>query len=102
MLMLGLSYMHAYRTLSLIAIFYLCGRRNPHANLGTGFDLADLLGASHGIFVEGKLVFPDDGSAVLVSDVGDDVHIGSPEFKLSLPVDDSGERGGHQERTCKG
>lgn len=42
---------------------------------------------------------PDDGSAVLVTDVRDNIEIRSPELKLSLPVDDCWQRSTHQERT---
>jgi len=42
---------------------------------------------------------PDDSSTVLVTDVRDDVEVGSPEFELSLPVDDCRQRCAHEERT---
>ena len=41
---------------------------------------------------------PDDGSAVLVAHVGDDVQVGGPELKLTLPVNDGGQGRSHQER----
>ena len=44
---------------------------------------------------------PDDGSAVLVSGVRDDVEVRSPELKLSLPVDDGWQRSADQERTFR-
>jgi hypothetical protein len=54
--------------------------------------------ATHSLLVERQLVFADDHARIFVPDVGDDVEFGCPEFKLSLPVDDGGERGRHEER----
>lgn len=57
-----------------------------------------LLASSDGVILEGELVLPDDGSAVLVSDVCHYVHVRRPHLKLSLPVDDGGEGRADQER----
>lgn len=57
-----------------------------------------LLPSSDGVVLEGELVLSDDGSAVFVSDVRHHVHVGGPHLKLSLPVDDGGERSADQER----
>ena len=58
-----------------------------------------LLPTADGIVLEGELILPDDGPAVFVPDVGHHVHVGRPHLKLTLPVDDGGERGADQERT---
>lgn len=52
----------------------------------------------HGAVLEGELVLPDDGPAVLVPGVSHHVEIWSPHLKFPLPVDDGGEGGAHQER----
>lgn len=56
-----------------------------------------LLPSSDGVVLEGELVLSDDGSAVFVSDVGHHVHVRGPHLKLSLPVNDGGERSADQE-----
>ena len=42
---------------------------------------------------------PDGSSVVLVSIVGHNIEVWGPEFKLSLPVDNGGERSTDQEGT---
>lgn len=64
-----------------------------HLHLGCFFPTSD------GIPFEGKLVLSDHGSAVLVADVRDHVHVRGPHLELSLPVDDGGQRGAHQKGT---
>ena len=65
---------------------------SPHLHPG------GLLPPADGVVLEGELVLPDDGPAVLVPHVRHHVHVWSPHLKLPLPVDDGGERGAHQER----
>ncbi len=57
-----------------------------------------LLPSSDGVVLEGEFVLSDDGSAVFVSNIRHHVHVGRPHLKLSLPVDDGGERSADQER----
>ena len=66
------------------------------ADLRSGLDLADLLGTPHGVFVEGELVFSDDGATILVAHVRHHVQVRRPKLKLALPVDDGGQRSGDQ------
>jgi len=67
-------------------------RPAPHLHL------EGLLAPLHGVVVEGELVLADDGPAVLVPGVGDDVEGRGPHLELPLPVDDGGERGADEER----
>lgn len=61
--------------------------------------LGSFFPASDGISLKRELVLPDDSPAVFVPDVGDHIHIRSPHLKLSLPVNDGGQRGTDQEGT---
>ena len=75
------------------------GQQRVELDLGAGFDLADLLGAPHGILVERELVFSNDGTTVFVAHVRHHVHVRGPELELTLPIDDGRKRGGDQKRT---
>lgn len=70
-------------------------------SLQTDLHPGGLLPSADGVVLEGELVFPDHRSAVLVADVRHHVHVGRPHLKLSLPVDDGGERSADQERTLR-
>lgn len=69
--------------------------------LKTDLHPGGLLPSADGIVLKGELVFPDDRSAVFVADVRHHVHVRRPHLKLSLPVDDGGERSADQERTLR-
>lgn len=67
----------------------------------TNLHLRGFLATTDGIVLKRELVFPDDSPAVLVTDVCDDVHVWGPHLKLSLPVNDGGQGGTHQEWTFR-
>ncbi len=67
----------------------------------TNLHLRGFLATADGVVLKGELVFSDDSPAVFVSDVCNDVHTRGPHFKLSLPVNDGGQGGTHQERTLR-
>lgn len=64
----------------------------------THFHPGGLLPPTNGIVFKGELVLSDDRSAVFVSNVCHNIHIRGPHLKLSLPVNDCGERCTNQER----
>lgn len=59
--------------------------------------LGSLFATTDGISLKGEFILSDDSPAVLVPNVSDHVHVGSPHLKLSLPVDDGGQRSADQE-----
>lgn len=68
----------------------LVEKAEPNLHLGSLFASAD------GIILKRELVFSDDSSAVLVTYIGDHVHVGSPHLKLSFPIYDGRKRGTDQ------
>lgn len=58
----------------------------------------DFLPTADGIVFKRELIFPDDRPAFFVPCVGHDVEVRRPHLKLTLPVDDGGERGTDQVR----
>lgn len=60
-----------------------------------------LLAATNGVVLKAELVLTDHSPAVFVANVGDHVHVWGPQLKLTLPVDDCGQRGAHQERSLR-
>lgn len=67
----------------------------------TDLHLRGFLATADGVVLERELVFSDDSPAVFVTDVRDHVHVRGPHLKLSLPVNDGGERGADQEGTLR-
>lgn len=91
---LKLKFEHFFSGYFFFAIVFFSPLTSPSPHLQPG----GLLASSDGVVLEGELVLPDDGSAVLVSDVRHYVHVRRPHLKLSLPVDDGGEGRTDQER----
>lgn len=67
----------------------------------TNLHLGGFLATTDGVVLKRELVFSDDSPAVLVTNVCDNVHVRCPHLKLSLPVNDGGQGGTHQERTLR-
>lgn len=67
----------------------------------TNLHLRGFLATTDGVVLKRELVFSDDSPAVLVTNVCDNIHVRGPHLKLSLPVNDGGQRGTHQEWTLR-